>query len=410
MSAVSAPPAAVVRTARTAVFTAFAINGAAFAAFASRVPDIKHELGLSAGQLGLTLLAASLGSVIGLPLSGWIVHRLGAARTLMGAAVVQSVGLLGVGLGVDVAHNRAVVMAGLVLVGIGTGVFDVAMNLEGAEVERFLGRAIMPHFHAAFSGGTVVSALIGAGLSFLHVPVAVHLAGVVVLLLAVTPWFLRAFLPRSVEMDETGAEVRSEAGIGAAWREPRTLLIGVVVLAAAFTEGTANDWVAVALSDGYGLERWVGVVGFAVFLTAMTAGRLLGTRVLDERGRVPVLRVLFVSAVVGCLLVVYGGPVLAFVGAAIWGVGASLGFPVGMSAAADDPRRAAARMSVVSTIGYTAFLAGPPLLGFLGDHVGVLHSLLVVGAMAVVALLALPAVREPDRATTAAATTATTTD
>jgi MFS family permease len=409
MSAVSAPPAAVVRTARTAVFTAFAINGAAFAAFASRVPDIKHELGLSAGQLGLTLLAASLGSVIGLPLSGWIVHRLGAARTLMGAAVVQSIGLLGVGLGVDVAHNRAVVMAGLVLVGIGTGVFDVGMNLEGAEVERFLGRAIMPHFHAAFSGGTVVSALIGAGLSFLHVPVAVHLAGVVVLLLAVTPWFLRAFLPRSVETDETGAEVRSEAGIGAAWREPRTLLIGVVVLAAAFTEGTANDWVAVALSDGYGLERWVGVVGFAVFLTAMTAGRLLGTRVLDERGRVPVLRVLFVSAVVGCLLVVYGGPVLAFVGAAIWGVGASLGFPVGMSAAADDPRRAAARMSVVSTIGYTAFLAGPPLLGFLGDHVGVLHSLLVVGAMAVVALVAIPAVREPDRATTTTATTSATT-
>ena len=396
MSAVSAPPAAVVRTARTAVFTAFAINGAAFAAFASRVPDIKHELGLSAGELGLTLLAASFGSVIGLPLSGWIVHRLGAARTLMGAAIVQSVGLIGVGLGVDVAGNRAVVMAGLVLVGIGTGVFDVAMNLEGAEVERFLGRAIMPHFHAAFSGGTVVSALIGAGLSFLHVPVAVHLAGVVVLLLAVTPWFLRAFLPRSVETDETGAEVRSDAGIGAAWREPRTLLIGVVVLAAAFTEGTANDWVAVALSDGYGLERWVGVVGFAVFLTAMTAGRLLGTRVLDRRGRVPVLRVLFVSAVVGCLLVVYGGPVLAFVGAAVWGVGASLGFPVGMSAAADDPRRAAARMSVVSTIGYTAFLAGPPLLGFLGDHVGVLHSLLVVGAMAVVALLALPAVREPD--------------
>ena len=99
MSAVSAPPATVVRTARTAVFTAFAINGAAFAAFASRVPDIKHELGLSAGELGLTLLAASLGSVIGLPLSGWIVHRLGAARTLMGAAIVQSVGLVGVGIG-----------------------------------------------------------------------------------------------------------------------------------------------------------------------------------------------------------------------------------------------------------------------------------------------------------------------
>jgi fucose permease len=395
MSAASAPPAATVRTARTAVFTAFAINGAAFAAFASRVPDLKHELSLSAGELGITLLAASLGSVLGLPLSGWIVHHLGAARTLMGAAAVQSVGLVSVGIGVDVAHNRAVVMAGLFLVGMGVGVFDVGMNLEGASVERLLGRAVMPHFHAAFSGGTVVSALIGAGLSALHVSIAAHLVGVVVMLLVITPWFFKAFLPRSVEVDEAGDEVRQKAGIGAAWREPRTLLIGVVVLAAAFTEGTANDWVAVALSDGYGLERWLGVVGFAVFLTAMTAGRLLGTRLLDQRGRVPVLRILFVSAVVGCVLVVFGGPVLAFVGAAVWGVGASLGFPVGMSAAADDPARAAARMSVVSTIGYTAFLAGPPLLGFLGDHVGVLRSLLVVGAMAVVALLALPAVREP---------------
>jgi MFS family permease len=394
-TAVTTPSPSVVRTARAAVFTAFAVNGAAFAAFASRVPDLKFELSLSAGALGLTLLAASLGSVIGLPISGFIVHRLGAARTLMGAAAVQSAGLIGLGLGVSVAHSRPLAMLGLFLVGLGTGIFDVGMNLEGTQVEQLLGRAIMPHFHAAFSGGTVVSALLGAGLSALHVPIAVHLGGVVVVLLGVTPWFLRAFLPRTVELDEHGSQVHEKAGIGRAWLEPRTLLIGVVVFAAAFTEGTANDWIGVALSDGYGLARWTGVLGFAVFLTAMTAGRLLGTRVLDRRGRVPVLRWLFVAAVVGCLLVVYGGPVLAFVGAAVWGVGASLGFPVGMSAAADEPLRAAARISVVTTIGYTAFLAGPPLLGFLGDEVGVLHSLLVVGGLAIVALLAVPAVREP---------------
>lgn len=396
-TAVSTPPTQAVRTARAAVFTAFAVNGAAFAAFASRVPDLKHDLSLTAGELGLTLLAASVGSVLGLPLSGWIVHHLGAARTLMGAAVVQSAGLIGVGLGVSAFHNRGIVMAGLFFVGLGVGVFDVGMNLEGASVERLLGHSIMPRFHASFSGGTVVSALVGAGLSALHVSIAWHLAGIVLLLLAVTPWFLRAFLPRSIEVDEHGTEVKEKAGIGAAWREPRTLLIGVVVLAAAFTEGTANDWVGVALSDGYGLPRWAGVLGFAVFLSAMTAGRIFGTKVLDRRGRVPVLRVLFVAAVLGCALVVFGGPTLAFLGAAVWGVGASLGFPVGMSAAADEPRRAAARMSVVSTIGYTAFLAGPPLLGFLGDHVGVLRSLLVVGAMAMVALLAIPAVREPSR-------------
>jgi MFS family permease len=410
--AAGSPPSAVVRTARLAVFTAFAVNGAAFAAFASRVPDLKHTLDLTTGELGLTLLAASLGSVVGLPLSGWFVHRFGAARTALGAAVVQAVGLVVVGFGVSTAGSREVVMAGLVLVGIGTGIFDVAMNLEGATVERLLGRSIMPHFHAMFSGGTVVSALVGALLSWLRVPILAHLAGIAVLLLVVTPWFLGAFLPRAAEHDldrehnsrdrEHSAPPPAKAGIGAAWREPRTLLIGVVVLAAAFTEGTANDWVAVALADGYGLPRWAGVLGFAVFLTAMTAGRVFGTRLLDRRGRLPVLRVLFVSAVVGCLLVVFGGPVLAFVGAVVWGLGASLGFPVGMSAAADDPTRAAARMSVVSTIGYGAFLGGPPLLGFLGDHVGVLHSLLVVGAMAALALIALPAVRESRPSTRAA--------
>lgn len=402
MSAI-APSVPVVRTARNAVFTAFAINGAAFAAFASRVPDLKHQLDLTAGELGLTLLALSLGAVIGLPLSGWFVHRYGAGRSTLGAAAIQSLGLVGVGLAVTAMESRPLAMGALVLVGVGTGVFDVSMNLEGAAVERLLGRSIMPHFHAAFSGGTVVSALVGAGLSFLHVSVLAHLVGVAVLLLAVTPWFLRAFLPRDVEDDPTdetrdpATGGRGRAGLGAAWREPRTLLIGVVVFAAAFTEGTANDWIGVALSDGYDLPRWAGVLGFAVFLTAMTAGRILGTRLLDARGRLPVLRVLFVAAVAGSLLVVFGGPVLAFVGAAVWGVGASLGFPVGMSAAADEPRRAAARMSVVSTIGYTAFIAGPPLLGFLGDHVGVLRSLLVVGAMAGLAIAALPAVREVDR-------------
>lgn len=395
MTTASAPPATVVRSARTAVFTAFGINGMAFAALAARVPDLKHQLDLSAGELGITLLAISLGSVIGLPASGWLVHRFGAARAVLGGGGLLMLGLVVVGVGVDALANRPFVMVGLFLLGLGIGTFDVAMNLEGASVERLLGRAIMPHFHAAFSGGTVVSALIGAGLSYLHVPIGLHLAGVVVLIGVGVPWLLRAFLPRSVELDEHGDEVRSKAGVAAAWREPRTLLIGVVVFAAAFTEGTANDWVAVALSDGYELPRWAGVLAFAVFLTAMTTGRLLGTRVLDRHGRLPVLRILFVSAVIGCLLVVFGGPVLAFVGAAVWGIGASLGFPVGMSAAADEPSRAPARMSVVSTIGYLAFLGGPPLLGFLGDHVGVLRSLVVVGAMAVVALLALPAVRRP---------------
>ena len=188
-----------------------------------------------------------------------------------------------------------------------------------------------------------------------------------------------------------------------AWLEPRTLMIGLVVLAAAFTEGTANDWIAVAFVEGHGVPAWAGVLAFAAFLSFMTLGRILGTGLLDTYGRVPVLRITFAMAAVGSIMVIFGSPWLAYVGTAIWGVGASLGFPVGMSASADDPARAAARMSVVATIGYTAFIAGPPLLGFLGDHFTVLRALMAVTAVVALAMLVIPATREPQTELTAPA-------
>ena len=171
-------------------------------------------------------------------------------------------------------------------------------------------------------------------------------------------------------------------------------MIGLVVLAAAFTEGTANDWISVGFVEGHGVPAWAGVLAFAAFLSFMTLGRLVGTRLLDAHGRIPVLRVTFAMAAVGSLMVIFGPAWLAYLGTAVWGVGASLGFPVGMSASADEPARAAARMSVVATIGYTAFIAGPPLLGFLGDHFTVLRALMAVTGVVALAMLVIPATRE----------------
>ncbi|KRE62422.1 MFS transporter [Nostocoides sp. Soil756] len=394
----SAPPVPRERlvTARTAVFVAFALAGLVFASWASRIADTKATLGLSAGQLGTVLLAASVGSVSGLPLAGRVSDRIGPARTVAVGMVSAVVGLVLVGGVVSAGGSPLLVAAGLFLLGFGVGFWDVAMNLEGAVVERGLGRSVMPHFHAAFSAGTVLSALVGAGMSWARVPLVVHFLGTAVVTAVLGAWALPRFLPRVVAAAPGDGTAHAPARPGSAWLEPRTLLIGVVVLAAAFTEGTANDWLAVAFTEGHEVPEWVGVLGFATFLTFMTVGRLVGTGLLDTHGRVPVLRVSFALAVVGAVLVVFGSAWLAFVGAAVWGVGAALGFPVGMSASADDPARAAARMSVVATIGYVAFIAGPPLLGFLGDRVGVLHALLVVGALAVLALSVVPSVREHD--------------
>ena len=386
-----------VRT-RNAVFVVFALAGVAFASFASRIADSKAELGLTAGELGLTLFAASVGSLTALPSAGRVAGRVGAARTIQIGMVLGFAGLLVIAAAVDLAQSRLLMAVGLFFLGMGVGLWDVAMNLEGAAVERLLGKTVMPHFHAAFSGGTVLAALIGAAASWGTVPLLVHFVLAVVVSAGLGVWSLGRFLPREVEV--TDEDEQAEAATRgqqprSAWLEPRTLMIGLVVLAAAFTEGTANDWIAVAFVEGHAVPAWAGVLAFAAFLSFMTLGRILGTSLLDTYGRIPVLRITFAMAAVGSIMVIFGSPWLAYVGTAIWGVGASLGFPVGMSASADDPARAAARMSVVATIGYTAFIAGPPLLGFLGDHFTVLRALMAVTAVVALAMLVIPATREP---------------
>ena len=166
-----------------------------------------------------------------------------------------------------------------------------------------------------------------------------------------------------------------------------------MVLASAFTEGSANDWLAIAFVDGHHTSDALGVLGLGIFLIFMTLGRTFGTIFIDKYGRLPVLRISFASALIGSLMLIFEDTTIAFIGSAIWGIGASLGFPVGVSAAADDPLRAAKRLSVVTTIGYGAFLAGPALIGLLGDWFGVLRALLVVGLFAIVAFIAAPASR-----------------
>ena len=253
------------RSARNAVLAVFALNGMCFATWAARIPDLKANLQLSAGDLGLTLLFMSAGSLVGLPASGRITHRFGAALACSMGMVAMLVGLIVLGVGADVLNSRPLVSASLFFVGLGIGVWDVAMNLEGASVERLLGRNIMPRFHASFSAGTVFAALIGAVMAWQTVPIWAHLSVASVILFGLGCG-QRALLPRA----ETANSVANR------WESARSGPVGGSVAAAAcagplgldgeanhshrrrhdgrrFLEGTANDWVSVAFVEGHGL-------------------------------------------------------------------------------------------------------------------------------------------------------------
>jgi MFS family permease len=378
--------------ARNAAAATFALNGLVLGSLVSRIPAIRDELGLTTSQLGFLLLATSAGSVLALPSAGAIVARLGPSRTVRVGAIVASAGIAVAGFGGGIVANIVMVAAGLFALGAGSGVWDVAMNVEGADVERQLGWTIMPRFHAAWSLGSVAGAGAGALAARLDVALETQLLATAAIVLGgvlVAVSFFTPVAPVAERRDPANRRVALTA-----WREPRTLLIGVMVLSAALVEGAANDWLALALVDGYRTSHAVAAIGFGVFVTAMTVGRVTGTWLLDRYGRVVVLRTCIALAIAGVAVFVVGASTpLAFVGSALWGLGASLGFPVGMSAAADDERFAAQRVSVVASIGYMAFLAGPPLIGLLAEWVGILLALSVLIATMVLSLAVTGAAR-----------------
>ncbi len=382
---------------RNAVFVIFALEGFAMATWASRVPQIRDILHASTAEMGLVLGGLAAGAVLGLLASSHIVTWLGATRSIRVLYCVASIGLAAAGVIATFAPSLIALVLSLAVFGAGTSIVDVAMNLSGAANERAIGRTIMPLFHASFSLGTVAGAGLGALLLLLDVPIGVHLIGTGVLAIVVTLILVRYLRPaeHAGEAQEQHAASSWQARL-AVWRNPRVLLIGLIVLGMAFAEGSANDWLSLAMVDGHHVDNAAGAAIFGVFVAAMTAARVLGVKLLDRYGRVPVLRVSAVAAVVGLLLVITVPVVpVAIAGVVLWGFGAALGFPVGMSAAADDPGTATASVSAVATIGYCAFLIGPPVIGFLGQQFGLLNGLLIVLVLIALAGLVSPAARVP---------------
>jgi MFS family permease len=388
---------------RNAVFTVFFLSGLSLASWVARIPAIRDDTALNTQGVGLVILSGSIASVLGLIAAPWLEARFGTRSGMIGVLVTVSVGLVLVGLGGSVIPSIPLVVIGLALFGFGNGAVDVMMNVEGAEAEREIGRTLMPLMHAFFSFGTVAGAGLAAVASALAVSVAVHL-GVIALLIAVAVVVAVRFVPLREELgDDVHADTpqvpwtqRLRESL-AVWGDVRLLLIGVVMLGMSFAEGSANDWLALAVVDGHGYDATIGAAVFTVFTVAMTGARVLGGPFIDRFGRVAMLRILAATGVAGLALFIYATePWMLIVGTVLWGVGCSLGFPVGISAAADVPdrRTAAARVSAVAIIGYCAFLAGPPFLGFLGQQFGILNALLVILVLMVMAGLAAPAARE----------------
>ncbi len=375
------------------------INGLGFSTWLARVPAIRDGLDISTAEVAALLFTGAMGAVSGLVFSSHIIAWIGLRHTILFFGLLGLLGLAGIGVGSAWVSSYAVTVIAIIMAGAGNGIADVAMNVEGAAVEKAVNRNIMPWFHAFWSLGTVAGAGLSALMSFLGVGIAPHTL-VMALVLAPLLWFVSRVITddRNSVSDDGAPQKSTLADRLRVWKEPRTLAIGVITLGMAFAEGSANDWLALAIVDGRDQTNAVGALWFGLFTVGMLTGRIGGVFLLDTYGRVPILQWSAALAIAGLSLVILvEQPLLSGAGALMWGLGSSLGFPVGMSAAADNPHGSAARVSAVATVAYGAFLIGPPLIGGLGESIGILSALWVVVGVIILAFFAAPAAKPPAR-------------
>ncbi len=287
---------------------------------------------------------------------------------------------------------------GLGVFGASFGSAEVAINVEGAAVEREMNKTVLPMMHGFYSLGTLAGAGVGMALTAFGVPATVHI--LLAALVGIAPIYIAIqAIPDGTGKNAADGTQHGEKGVPF-YRDIQLLLIGVVVLAMAFAEGSANDWLPLLMVDGHGFSPTSGSLIYAGFTLGMTVGRFTGGWFIDRYSRVAVVRASALMGALGIGLIIFVDSAwVAGVSVVLWGLGASLGFPLTISAASDTGPDAPTRVSVVATTGYLAFLVGPPLLGYLGEHYGLRSAMLVVLALVILAAIVAKAVAKPDTKT-----------
>ncbi|MEN2738339.1 MFS transporter [Microbacterium sp. X-17] len=379
---------------RLALCLLYVIPGVWMATWVTRTPALRDLLHASTAEMGLVIGCFAVGSGCGILVSGRAVMRFGARRVIsVGAAgTVLSMPTIALAAATGQAWGMGL---GLFFLGAGLGVSEVAMNVEGALFERAYGRPFLPLLHGSFSLGTFAGALLGIAATALGIPVVWHMLVVVIVGAPVLPWALSRLPPATGKQPRPTA--RAPRG-RSPFADRRLLLIAGIVIAVALAEGVATDWLPLLLVDGHGVDPASASFVYATFALSMTIGRFAGGSVITRLGRAPVFAVSILCAIAGMAIVIFASNVvLVGCGVVMWGIGASLGFPLTISAAGDTSDNPAAAVAVVSTIGYLGFLTSPPLLGFLGDSWGLRAAMLIPLALLIVALALSPVLRARER-------------
>lgn len=355
--------------------------GIAWTSLVVRLPEVREQLGVNTAQFGIILFVGSLGSLVSLNLVGSVISRVGTRKIIV--ICMSSVFIMTIIQSLVAEMHLAIGFAiAWFLAAFAAGASDVGVNLDGSAIEQRLGKTVMTKFHAGFSIGTVIGAGLGALGTNLQISLLTQLSvlGIASLGLSVAAWFV---LPEGNGVHDA-AKPTTEAGhmFGkGGWVKLPLFLLGFGIFGMTLAEGASNDWLPMSIVDHYGTAGTTtnGAIAYAFLVGSMTLTRFFGGHWADRFGRARTLQVLALVGIGGLLIVILGAPniYLAWLGAALWGAGVALGFPLFLSAAGEmeNPAR---KVAFVTAFGYGSALVGPPVLGFLGQAWGLLNVFYVV--------------------------------
>ena len=356
--------------ARTAVTLMFTVNGLLLGGWGGSLPSMRDKLAISDGSVALLLFVAGIAGITSMQIGGRLADSIGARRITLVALPVLVLAAVTLAL----APTYAVALVGAVLLGLGNGAMDVAMNAIAVQVETARRAPVMSSFHAFFSIGN----LLGAG-AVLALAAGFGLAGgaIVTPLLLTLAVVAAAVLVVLVRIAPPAAPVEHRGSDGTRLKIPRAAyVLGIMALAFGLSEGTAVDWSSIHITDVAHVDPTTGAVGLVAVSAFMVVIRLLGDRLVTRFGRRAVVRFGGVSAALGYLSVTLVSSLpLLIAGWALVGLGVGMIAPQVYTVAGH--LGGGRVLAVVVTFGYAAFLAGPAVLGFLVRHVGIHHAMAV---------------------------------
>ncbi|MGB0163219.1 MAG: MFS transporter [Candidatus Puniceispirillaceae bacterium] len=360
---------------------AFFLYSFALGTLFPRLGDLQLQMGLSEGELGLSLVGAPIGVQLSLLVANHVVARFSLAKVMItGLAVIMAVYVA-----TAVAGSPALFFALLFVMGLSVGILEVAVNLEADRVEYGLKQRIMNRAHAFWSLGFFATGLLGAVMAQLGVSVLVHFAGfglaVVVVTVLVFSGYIQAPFRPSAET-ATPKFVKPTAAI---------MVLVCLTLSAMLAEGSAIEWSVIYMRDVFATLPLVNGMALALTAFAQFLTRYFADRFVDRHGPRRVAGVCVWIMLAGVILVA-AAPVwsVALLGFTCLGAGSSVIFPLAMSAAAQlEDRPAAVNVASLAQISFVVFLLSPPVLGLVAEHIGIRYAFALCLPLTILSLFSL---------------------